>query len=102
MNISCNPADLGTRGISAKRFLESSLWVIGPDFLKNGFSPAKLIDLSLDLEKWKVKVVLNVNLSTNYQHIKFDGVSSFTRLVCSFAFIHRFINNCKAKYELLP
>lgn len=92
-----NPADLGTRGISVAKFLESSRWLHGPTFLLTDNLPSFVVE-STDLEKRNIEpsCALTLNFCNDFANV-LNRYSSYTRLLRSFAFVLRFINNCKLK-----
>nr|CAH7716528.1 unnamed protein product [Callosobruchus chinensis] len=89
-----NPADIVSRGLSPKRLLQSDLWFHGPTWLTNPDDWPIMPTSSVELpEKRKLCI-----LSTNHQaYFPFERFSSLTKLKRSFAFILRFIANCRSK-----
>ena len=99
----CNPADLLTRGMNAKQFMENSLWKYGPEWLttKNMYPDVKLnIDtnsvlsvVSNDDENEDDKIVKGtLGIDTIMDINKF---SSYRKLLRITAYVLRFISNCR-------
>ena len=107
-----NPADLPSRGLTAKELVENSLWLGGPQFLRNpeNHRPntpqgqtddeqamAELGKCSPDVTHWLV------NCQEHTRIVDFNGTvdtkkySSLTRLLGISAYVLRFIGNLKAK-----
>ena len=88
-----NPADLITRGLLVHKLLTNPLWLRGPPWLSRR--------LSYDIQNFSVKCPdekeeqSTVFLSVNYNNIDLDVWSSFTRAQRTFAWILRFIFNCR-------
>ncbi|XP_018361211.1 PREDICTED: uncharacterized protein LOC108759962 [Trachymyrmex cornetzi] len=93
-----NPADLVSRGISAKELVNSQLWWGGSRWLHDGNLPedqyeAIEYDESQLEERDRSKVALASDLETN----PFNKFSTFNRLVRVAATCLRFIHNCRDK-----
>lgn len=110
-----NPADLLSRGASAKGFENNNLWWHGPDLKlnKENERPIQLDDeekLSFEVEYRKdAGRELNCNVILEYkddsllQDLK--NTSSFTRLVRKMCWVKLFIRNCKRgrrELKILP
>lgn len=93
-----NPADLASRGVDADKINILGLWWNGPSYLlmSEKFWPTnnKIINNISDLPEVKSNVCVNVDSETNHV-INFDKYSNFSRLQRSFAYVLRFVHNCK-------
>lgn len=92
-----NPADLGTRGLSVAKFLQSNLWLHGPPFLLIELLPS-FVSEDTELEKRRNLPIcaLNCLFDVNFVHV-LNRFSTYTRMLRVFAFISRFIANCRDK-----
>lgn len=102
-----NPADLVSRGISANSISSCELWWSGPDFLKSQniqfpITPNTQSELTSTQTQAASEIVLHTttqttseNKDTNTIHELINKTSSYTHLIRSFAYIQRFIHNCK-------
>ncbi|KAL0870961.1 hypothetical protein ABMA27_004784 [Loxostege sticticalis] len=97
-----NPADLASRGVDPQRLLSESLWWEGPPFLRKDLVewPQQLQNMSIDLPE--LKTYVHVGTVETYKNpvIDFDRYSNFSRLRRIFAYVLRFINNCKGKNKI--
>ncbi|XP_049865132.1 uncharacterized protein LOC126366187 [Pectinophora gossypiella] len=89
-----NPADMASRGVEPKCVLNSSLWWEGPDFLKKPESqwpqsPNPETNLP------EIKSLKTTIAEKEHKIIKFENWSNSSKLKRIFAYIIRFINNCK-------
>ncbi|XP_063363566.1 uncharacterized protein LOC134652324 [Cydia amplana] len=92
-----NPADLASRGVDPQHLPSLSFWWEGPSFLKKDFTewpsqPQTPSDLP------EVKVLLTVKdetLSSGDPVVTFDRHSSYVRLKRMYAYVFRFIHNCR-------
>jgi len=91
-----NPADVVSRGCTPRELLEHSLWVNGPPFLlQSSSSWPSLLDSVKDLsERRSVALIGSVRIDSS-SNCKF--LNSFDKLQRVFAYIYRFISNCRAK-----
>lgn len=96
-----NPADLSSRGIFAKALINNSLWWTGPHWLSEGSDKWPMQstndDVVQDDIKAEMKVVM-VNICASNDNFINEIVSthsSYNRLIRSFAFVRRFIRNCR-------
>ncbi|KAL0852653.1 hypothetical protein ABMA27_012494 [Loxostege sticticalis] len=97
-----NPADLASRGVDPQRLLSESLWWEGPPFLRKDLVewPQQLQNMSIDLPE--LKTYVHVGTVETYKNpvIDFGRYSNFSRLRRIFAYVLRFINNCKGKNKI--
>ncbi|XP_041566057.1 uncharacterized protein LOC121467816 [Drosophila elegans] len=91
-----NPADVVSRGCTPKELLEHSLWASGPPFLLKGASNCpSLSDAVKNLPERRSTAqigTVGTDISINCKFL-----NSFDRLQRAFAYIYRFISNCRAK-----
>ena len=105
---SLNPADLCTRGSSATRLAENTLWWDGPSFLKESEElwPRNKVEsnsstdeeLKRSANKNEVPIVLSsitTKLTEEDWRLKPTRFSSWTRLTRIHAWILRFVQNCQ-------
>ena len=97
-----NPADAGTRGLSAKSLVSSS-WLNGPEFLKTSewpFKPSEpvkfklkpdLNDQSTEKPSPKNEIVLSSNVDVNTSTFEWHKYSSFEKLLRVVAYLMRLI-----------
>lgn len=91
-----NPADIASRGEDPKRVVDCTLWWEGPDYLKNDESKWPVIPNSkLILPELKVLTVNTKPENKKSELIKFENYSNSSKLKRIFAYVLRFINNCK-------
>ncbi|XP_041564840.1 uncharacterized protein LOC121467484 [Drosophila elegans] len=91
-----NPADVVSRGCTPKELLEHSLWANGPPFLLKGASNwPSLLDAVRNLSERRSTVLIGTVGTDISINCKF--LNSFDKLQRVFAFIYRFISNCRAK-----
>ncbi|KAL0849262.1 hypothetical protein ABMA28_013591 [Loxostege sticticalis] len=87
-----NPADLISRGVNANQLLSMSLWWQGPEFLIK--EPSHWPTLKHNDEQ--ILPEIKSNTAVIFESIiDFDKYSSFNKLLRSFAYVKRFINNIK-------
>lgn len=110
-----NPADHITRGLTIKDFQCNSLWWNGPAFLKEDLSKWPVSDIAMEKplcsetreqqQTYLTNKLLNKNIHKNFglQNMNKDEdwrlqperFSSWTRLTRIYAWIYRFLNNCR-------
>ena len=98
-----NIADLLSRGCSPKQMLLSKWWE-GPSWLKESYEfwPVGDIDCQpkeVDLERKKTKIV-NIDLAKDAPLLYVIDVSDFDKMLRIFAWILRFVNNCRKSYDV--
>ncbi|XP_055543605.1 uncharacterized protein LOC129729146 [Wyeomyia smithii] len=90
-----------SRGVQPNELMRSDLWWNGPGFLRvtNDMSDPRAEDNEDDLSEEDCVVVGIVTASANgnYQYELIMACSSFRRLQRRFAYVCRFIYNCRAK-----
>jgi len=93
-----NPADLPTRGMSAKELTDSKFWMEGPTFLKGDESawpslpPTRDAKKCEDLERLKAT---STHLTYANPSINPSEFSSLKHLVRVTAWVQRFADNCR-------
>ncbi|XP_055932043.1 uncharacterized protein LOC129962322 [Argiope bruennichi] len=94
-----NPADCATRGLFPEQLKNASYWWNGPDWIKQDFHPLvpslKVLTTNLD-EPDSVQEPTSVNADRNPLNDMLLKFSSYTKLIRVFAWVKRFIQNCKA------
>ena len=103
----CNPADLGSRGVSASTLKESQIWRHGPHWLlldRKHWPSGLLLENNDDVaaEKRKTATVMTAleeKKSGVSEVIDINRFSSYNRLLRVTAWVFRFISNLKAKRE---
>jgi len=91
-----NPADGVSRECTPRELLEHSFWANGPPFLLQSSSNwPSLLDSAKDLpERRSVALIGSVCIDSS-SNCKFHN--SFDKLQRVFAYIYRFVSNCRAK-----
>lgn len=90
-----NPADLTSRGINPRQIKTSNLWWSGPEWLSLPESEWPMCNsYSLD-EIPEVKHMTESFYVIQANWFQFNRFSNFIKLKHSFAYVLRFINNCK-------
>ena len=97
-----NPADLGSRGVSAYHLRDSKLWWEGPEWLRQEEEkwPLKL-ESSLDVtaERKKTAVIVAINEEVKGDVIYINRFSRLGRLLRVTAYVQRFIKNMKSRLQ---
>ncbi|CAH2108864.1 unnamed protein product [Euphydryas editha] len=97
-----NPADLVSRGVKADLISACGLWWSGPNYLQNPPStwPSKPNERR-DLPEVVVHLTQDTHNSFSSDSISavIHKHSNLTRLIHTFAYINRFIHNCKNKHN---
>lgn len=94
-----NPADLGTRGISADNLLKSQLWTKGPELIHRAFfesEPESILEDEVVLVEKKISSAVCVTPSVNLYFI--DNSSSFPRLIGAIAYVLRIVTNNRPEH----
>ncbi|XP_022187700.2 uncharacterized protein LOC111046453 [Nilaparvata lugens] len=96
-----NPADLASRGLAAQDIVENSLWWNGPPSYHVQFKdlPISRVDKIVDESELKPPVSILTTTVVNKPHAlecfeKYSNIHKATRV---FAYVLRFIENCKLK-----
>ncbi|KAG7307103.1 hypothetical protein JYU34_007243 [Plutella xylostella] len=91
-----NPADLASRGVKPSVLVSSSLWWRGPSFLSEAESEwPQTPNIKIDLPELKVNHIRNKQMTDNV--INFEKYSNALKLKRVYAYVFRFIKNCKTK-----
>lgn len=92
-----NPADMASRGIEPSTLSNSDLWWRGPSFLLGQEKEwPQAPNMKVDLPE--VKNTIKVHNATNVPNfVDFTRYSNSNRLIRIYAYVFRFINNCKNK-----
>lgn len=96
-----NPADLGTRGLFPKQFVENSLWLQGPEFLYQDelpFTPFNENQSSRDEEELQTTLAVRVEEREDFSR----KYSDFNTMIFRTLMIQRFIRRIKTKLPLAP
>lgn len=96
-----NPADLASRGVDPQSMHASSLWWEGPSYLKKVTSewPQNSIVVN-DLPEIKAtSIIAAIQIDTN-EILDFNKYSRLVKLNRMFAYVLRFIKNCKKGIKL--
>ena len=93
-----NPADLLTRGVSAKQLINSDLWLTGPSTSEISVVPGENKDIEMPAEKSEEDELLLVALSKVEEPVtvfEVDRWGSFLKAVRVVAWVRRFIQNAR-------
>jgi len=89
-----SPADVVSRGCTPRKLLEHSLWANGPPFLLQSLSNwPSLLDSVKDLPERRSVALIGTICIDSSSNSKF--LNSFDKLEPVFAYIYRFISNCR-------
>ncbi|KAJ8045018.1 hypothetical protein HOLleu_07935 [Holothuria leucospilota] len=98
-----NPADVASRGTTARELCESRLWWNGPEFLKKSrdyWPENKFEEVLRDTEQKKVSSFLTkICLESADFRLNPERFSNWQRLVHVFAYVSRFVTNCRNLQE---
>lgn len=96
-----NPADILSRGIDADKIKSNSQWWHGPPWLSRPEQEWPQQEVSLTCPLPELKQTSTCNITTNNNNIFFNDLftrfSSDSKLFRVFAYVQRFIYNCKEK-----
>ena len=93
-----NPADLLTRGVSAKQLINSDLWLTGPSTSEISVVPEENKDIEMPAEESEVDEMLLVALSKVEEPVivfDVDRWGSFLKAIRVVAWVRRFIQNVR-------
>ena len=99
-----NPADKGTRGLTAAQLASDSVWWNGPEFLVQQHTewPSRQItvpkELSGMVKRAQVMAFAVLQVSAEAFRLHPDNYSSWKRLVRVTALCYRFINRCRRRH----
>ena len=100
-----NPADLISRGLMAETFVQSKIWLYGPEWLRTtGSSPSKAFEdtgapLCHGIEEKKLPAV-SLFQKADFDLIDFERYSSLVKAIWVIAWIKRFISNSRCGMSL--
>ena len=101
-----NPADIGSRGVSASVLRDSKLWWEGPESLRESeenWPKTLVLEDSTDIKKERKKMcVLSVVTEKSEKlsnAVNVERFSSLNKLLRVTAWVRRFVNNLKQKTE---
>lgn len=91
INNSSNSADLAARGLTAKQFLESKLWLNGPSWLANNFESHINIkfDIAKNIPELK-NASFNVKKSELFLNI-LNRISSYNKCINVISYCYRYL-----------
>lgn len=90
-----NPADIGSRGQSAQQLTKNTLWFYGPDFINHTTIQMPPQPHSAHETLPETKIHCHFTNETNADNIK--RFSNYSKLQRVYAYVHRFIHNCRNK-----
>lgn len=102
-----NPADIISRGLSARKFADCNLWLYGPLFLhgqEEMWPPqfSRQLSISSDYEKKKTPIISAVAVSNNDLIYTIPHKNSFRTLQRILGYVLRYIENSKIKKQERP
>ena len=98
----CEPADIGSRGVSTNQLIDSNLWWVGPKWLAEGkdnwpqkFPLTESADVKEEMKQAVVMATTTAKATTNTigQAIDIERFSSLGKLLGVTAYVKRFIVN---------
>ena len=94
-----NPADCASRGIFPLDLLDHRLWWHGPQWLREDHSQWPISNVPTESEPSLVeeREICHVSITSSVDLIDIKKYSSFTLLKRLFAWIFRFLNNCRSE-----
>ncbi|KAG7305743.1 hypothetical protein JYU34_009868 [Plutella xylostella] len=90
-----NPADLVSRGVKADLISASALWWSGPTFLHNSNSEFPSTPNLKNINQLPDIVLHTSIVETNEINTLMNKISNYSKLIRIFAYVQRFIYNCK-------
>lgn len=101
-----NPADVGTRGVTAEQFLSNNLWIQGPHELINNLDSFLNIPFEICNEIPEIRREKSVNFVATLDNSILFRYSSYDRLLNVISYMYRFINyskkrNCKFENNVI-
>ena len=105
-----NPADLVSRGLDPDKLSQNTLWFEGPEFLKTGDYPSKVIaspiqqddlkNFNSELKNLDSKNIDCFHLTVNpFVDDLLKFCSKYVKLIRVLSFVHRFVYNCRRPTE---
>ena len=98
-----NPADIASRGMSAKRLVESELWFKGPSFLWETNLPQSQLHIEVDPDDEEIKrtVVLTIQTqNASFDLSRFNHISDWFRLKRAVALCLKLKDHLKGKLNV--
>lgn len=89
-----NPADIISRGLMPNELADSTLWWSGPQFLTENEENWPISKFAPETELPEMKIVL-VTMQPQEPLPIFSNCSSFSKLQRIFAYVSRFVHNCR-------
>lgn len=90
-----NPADWVSRGVTAKKLVNSNFWWQGPSFLRHELSQVCFSAKTIDDPRDTNATVLLVVPEADFWDNTFNRFSTYTKLLRTMAYVFRFINRIK-------